>query len=114
MVGLVINAIVGYGIFGLPSIIAGLLGAWSLIAYVAAAVIAGVVIACYAEVASRFAEPGGSYLYNYVAFGPVIAIVCGWLSLLTRSTGAAAAIDLFVSYTAGLWSSLPTRPPASL
>jgi len=56
MVGLVINSIVGYGIFGLPSIVAGLLGTWSLLAYVIAAFVAGVVIACYAEVASRFAE----------------------------------------------------------
>jgi len=103
MTGLVINSIIGYGIFGLPSIIAGLLGTWSLVAYVIAAGVAGVVVACYAEVASRFAEPGGSYLYNYIAFGPVIAIVCGWLSLLTRSTAAAAALDLFVSYTVGLW-----------
>jgi basic amino acid/polyamine antiporter, APA family len=113
MVGLVINSIVGYGIFGLPSIVAGLLGTWSLFAYVIAAFVAGVVIACYAEVASRFAEPGGSYLYNYVAFGPVIAIVCGWLSLLTRSTGAAAAIAIFVSYTAGLWP-VAAHPPARL
>ncbi len=104
MVGLVINSIIGSYIFVLPSVIARLLGLWSLLAYAVAAAIIGIEIACFAEVSSRFSEPGGSYLYNCIAFGPMAGIVSGWLSFLGRTAAAAASMIVFVSYAAGLWA----------
>jgi amino acid transporter len=57
-VALVINSIIGAGIFGLPSRIFALAGTYSLFAYLLSAVAIGLVILCFAEVGSRFSATG--------------------------------------------------------
>ena len=63
LVAMVINAIIGAGIFGLPSKVVALIGNYSLIAFVVCALIIGFVVLCFAEVSSRFSQTGGPYLY---------------------------------------------------
>ena len=63
----------------------------------------GVVIACFAEVASQFGAAGGPYLYAREAFGRFIGLEIGWLLLLVRLTAAAAAANLFTNYLAEFW-----------
>ncbi len=58
LAGLVINGVIGSAIFGMPSLIAAKLGRAAPWAWVMAAVLIGVVIACFAEVASRFRDAG--------------------------------------------------------
>jgi basic amino acid/polyamine antiporter, APA family len=41
-------------------------------------------MACFAEVASRFGESGGPYLYAREAFGRFVGIEMGWLVWLVR------------------------------
>lgn len=103
LVALVINSIIGSGIFGLPSIVAGLVGTAAPLAYVAAAAGIGFIMACFAEVASRFREAGGPYLYARVAFGRLAGIEIAWLLWLTRVTGVAAIANLFVVYLGEFW-----------
>jgi len=103
LTALVINSIIGSGIFGLPSVVAGYLGRQSPLAYLAAAAGIGVVIACFAEVASQFGAAGGPYLYAREAFGRFIGLEIGWLLLLVRLTAAAAAANLFTNYLAEFW-----------
>ena len=103
LTALVINSIIGSGIFGLPSVVAGYLGRQSPLAYLVAAAGIGVVIACFAEVASQFGAAGGPYLYAREAFGRFIGLEIGWLLLLVRLTAAAAAANLFTSYLAEFW-----------
>lgn len=103
LVALMLNSIIGSGIFGQPSIVAGLLGAASPFAYLGAAAGMGVIIACFAEVASRFREAGGPYLYARLAFGRLVGIEIAWLFFLSRLSGAAAGADLFVDYLARFW-----------
>ena len=93
-----LNTIVGAGIFGLPSVAYALAGSYSLLAYLVCAVPVILIILCFAEVASRFRETGGPYLYARVAFGPVIGFEVGWLIWLGRVTAFAAICNLFVSY----------------
>ena len=45
-----INGIIGAGIFGLPSKVYGLIGGYSLIAFVACALVVMLIILCFAEV----------------------------------------------------------------
>jgi amino acid transporter len=59
----VINAVIGSGIFGLPSAVANLVGAWSPLAVLIAGCSIFIVILCFAEVGSRFEDVGGPYLY---------------------------------------------------
>jgi basic amino acid/polyamine antiporter, APA family len=103
MVALAVNCIVGSGIFGLPAVLAGLLGRASALAVLAAGAGMGVIIACYAEVASQFNGTGGTYLYLRAAFGRLIGLQVGWMSLLTRITAAAAALNLLVAYVGEFW-----------
>lgn len=103
MVALAINSILGSGIFGLPSVIAGLLGRASPQAVLLAGIAMAVIIACYAEVASQFDETGGTYLYLRHTFGRLIGLQVGWMSLLSRLTACAAAVNLLVAYLAEFW-----------
>jgi APA family basic amino acid/polyamine antiporter len=103
LIALMVNFTIGAGIFGLPSIAAGLLGSQSPIAYLIAAAGIGVIAACVAEVASRFDQAGGPYLYARVAFGRFLGLQTGWLLWLTRVSSAAAVANVFVDYLPGFW-----------
>jgi amino acid transporter len=103
MVALVVNSMIGSGIFGLPAPVAGFLGRASPLAALVAGVGMGVIIACYAEVASQFTETGGTYLYLRRTFGRLVGLQVGWLTLLSRLTAVAAAVNLLVTYLAEFW-----------
>jgi len=98
-----VNFIIGAGIFGLPSAAAGILGGQSPVAYLVAAAGMGVIAACIAEVASRFQQAGGPYLYAKAAFGRFIGLQTGWLLWLTRVSSAAAVANVFIDYLSGFW-----------
>jgi len=98
LVLLMINTIVGAGIFGLPSKIFSLSGVYSLPALFLCALIVFILVLNFAEVGSRFDKTGGPYLYIYSAFGRIPAFIIGWLMLLTRIAAYAALINLFVTY----------------
>lgn len=95
---LVINGIIGAGIFGLPSKVFAQIGSYSLLAFVACAVVIGLIVLCYAEVASRFTATGGSYLYAREAFGPAVGFEVGWLFWIVRVATFAANANLFATY----------------
>lgn len=98
LVALVINSIIGAGIFGLPARVFALAGPYSLFAYALSASAMVLIILCFAEVGSRFTSTGGPYLYARVAFGPLIAFQVGWLMWLGRIAAFAALCNLFVGY----------------
>jgi amino acid transporter len=95
---LVINGIIGAGIFGLPGKVFAQIGSYSLLAFVLCAVIIGLVVLCYAEVASRFSTTGGSYLYAREAFGPAVGFEVGWLFWIVRVATFAANANLLATY----------------
>lgn len=111
LVAIVINGIIGAGIFGLPSRVYALIGPYSIGAFLICAFVVSLVVLCFAEVGSRFTETGGPYLYAREAFGPGVGFEVGWLLWLTRLTAFAANCNLLTSYaghffpevTAGLW-----------
>ena len=103
LAALTINCIIGSGVFGLPSVIAGSLGNASPFAWLLAAAATGLVMACFAEVASRFDQSGGVYLYTRTAFGRTFGIAIVWLGWLARLTAAAANENLFVLYLGEFW-----------
>jgi amino acid transporter len=98
LTAIVINTIIGAGIFGLPSKVTALIGGYSLLAFVLCAVIIGLIVLCFAEVSSRFETTGGSYLYARKAFGSFTAFEVGWLYWIARVATAAANTNLLVSY----------------
>lgn len=114
LTALVINSIIGSGIFGLPSEVASLLGPSSPMAYLLAALGMGSIIACFAEVASRYTDAGGPYLYARDAFGRFVGLQIAWLAWLVRITAAGANANLFVNYLAEFWSPAVTPLPRFL
>lgn len=103
LVALVVNSIIGSGIFGLPSTIAGLVGRASPWAVLAAGGATGVIMACHAEVASQFTQAGGPYLYARVTFGRLVGIQAGWMLWLAQLAAPAANANLFVVYLGEFW-----------
>jgi len=93
-----VNAVVGASIFGVPSLVAGYLGKFSVLGYLVVAVGIAAITACLAEVGSQFRETGGPYLYARTAFGSYVALQIGWLSWLTRIAAAAGIAEVFASY----------------
>jgi len=109
LVALVVNSIIGSGVFGLPSVLAGLLGAASPWAVLLAGAAVGIIIACFAEVASQFSGAGGPYLYARVAFGRMMGIQVGWMLWLAQLAAPAANANLFVIYLGEFWPNV-NRP----
>lgn len=94
----VVNTIIGAGIFGLPAKVYAQIGAYSLAAFVLCALIVGLIVLCYAEVASRFSATGGPYLYAREAFGSAVGFEVGWLYWIVRVATFAANCNLLVTY----------------
>ncbi len=107
LTGLMINSIIGSGVFGVPGELARLLGTASPLACIAAGLAVAVIIACFVEVGSQFSESGGPYLYVRTAYGRLAGIQVAWFTALTPLAAAAAQANLFASYLEGF---LPTVP----
>lgn len=93
-----INTIIGTGIFILPAGVFGLIGSFSLFAFIACAVIVGLIVVCFSEVSSRFETTGGMYLYAREAFGPEIGFQVGWLYWIVRVATFAANCNAMLAY----------------
>ena len=103
LAALTVNSVIGSGVFGLPSTLAGLLGRASVLAVLFSGACMAVIMACFAEVASYFAEAGGPYLYARVAFGRLMGIQMGWMLWLAQAAAPAANANLFVIYLGEFW-----------
>src|SRR6266850_732604 len=114
LVAITINGIIGAGIFGLPAKVYNLIGSYSLIAFVACALVVTLIVLCFAEVGSRFDLTGGPYLYAREAFGPTVAFEVGWLIWLARLTAFAANCNLMVSYLAFFWPAASSPIPRTM
>src|ERR1700716_2523840 len=101
LAALAVNSIIGSGVFGLPATVAGLLGKRSVLAVLIAGAAMGVIMACFAEVASQFSEAGGPYLYARTAFGRLTGILVGWVLYLGQTGGPGGDAHLFVFFLAG-------------
>jgi len=100
---LVLNAMIGAGIFALPgkvAVNAGLLSPW-LFLVVGIAFLA--VVLTFAELASYFRDSGGPVLYATYAFGPLAGFGTGWVLFLSRMTAFAANANVMAIYLGSLF-----------
>ena len=103
LTALVVNSVIGSGVFGLPSTVAGLLEKFSPVAVLLAGAGMAIIFGCFAEVASRFQQAGGPYLYARAAFGRAMGIQMAWMLLLGQVAAPAANANLFVIYLGEFW-----------
>lgn len=106
LVAMCINAVVGSGVFLLPSESFKLLGAFSLWAPLIFALPVFVLVLCFADAASHFSEPGGAYLYARTAFGDFVGFETGWMNWIARLTSLASLSNGFVVSLARLYAPL--------
>ena len=98
LTALMVNTIIGGGIFGLPGLVAGHLGKFGPLAYLIAGAGIAVIAACLSEVASQFTDAGGPYLYARTALGRFWGIQVAWMTWLSRLAAAAGTASLFTTY----------------
>src|SRR6266481_7452240 len=91
---MVVGIVVGSGIFRTPGIVAAQLGrpALTFVAWLAGGLLALVGALIFAELATRYPQAGGKYVYAREAFGPRAAFVVGWVEALGIYAAAIAAI----------------------
>src|ERR1044071_8264864 len=96
LVAMCINAVVGSGVFLLPTESYKILGPFSLWAPLIFAVPVFILVLCFAEASSHFSEPGGAYLYARTAFGDFVGFETGWMNWIARLTSLASLSNGFV------------------
>ncbi len=106
----VVNAVIGSAIFGMPARQAALVGEWSPLAYLLAGLGILAIVLCFAEVASRFQDAGGPYLYARESFSAFVGFEAGWLTFWIRVTAVSANLDVFCTYLGELWPAARAGP----
>jgi APA family basic amino acid/polyamine antiporter len=86
--------VIGVGIFLTPAEMAQALGSpfWVLAVWLAVGATALCGALCFGELAARYPHAGGGYVYLREAWGPGLAFLYGWKSLLVLDPGLSAAL----------------------
>src|SRR2546429_2012834 len=100
---LVIGEVIGVGIFLTPASMARSLGSpfWLLVVWLVMGAMAFSGALCYGQLAARFPEAGGGYVYLRRAYGPAVAFLYGWKCLLVMDPGITAALAVGLASYAG-------------
>ena len=106
---LVVGGVIGAGIFLNPAVVAAHTrsGAQLLLAWLLGGVLTLVGALCFAELGARRPEAGGSYLYIFEAFGPLLAFLFGWTMLVADLPGSLAAVALIFGRYAAVAAGAP-------
>ncbi|MDQ2855836.1 MAG: amino acid permease [Acidobacteriota bacterium] len=100
---LVVGEVIAVGIFLTPAQMAKALGSpfWLLVVWLAMGAMAACGALCYGELAARYPEAGGGYVYLREAYGRPVAFLYGWMALLVMDPGLTAALALGLASYAG-------------
>jgi APA family basic amino acid/polyamine antiporter len=105
---LVVGEVIAVGIFLTPAGMAKSLASpfLVLIVWLAMGLMALCGALCYGELAARYPEAGGGYVYLREAYGPALAFMYGWMALLVMDPGLTAALAVgiasYASYSLAL------------
>jgi len=99
----VLNGVIGAGIFALPAEIAARAGDLSPWLFLVVGVLAITIVLTLAELSSYFKESGGPYLYTSTAFGPLVGFSTGWLLFISRMQAFAANATVMPVYLGAIW-----------
>jgi len=97
---LILNGLIGAGIFALPGKVAANAGTASPWLFLAVGCVFLCVVLTFAALASYFEESGGPVLYARAAFGDVAGFATGWMIFVSRSAAFAANATVMATYLA--------------
>ena len=100
---LVLNSIIGAGIFALPATVSARAGALSPWLFLVVGVLVITIVLTFAELASYFKESGGPVLFTTTAFGPLVGFSTGWILFISRMTAFAANTTVMALYLGAVW-----------
>jgi amino acid transporter len=116
---IIVGLIIGAGIFGTPSIVAGALESpgQMIAAWVAGGVFSVIGALCYAELATAYPSAGGEYHFLGRAFGRQLAFLYGWARMTVIVAGSIAVfaylfgdymsrVYSFGAYSSAIWAGL--------
>lgn len=100
---LVVGEVIAVGIFLTPAGMAKSLGSpfWLLTVWLVMGATAACGALCYGELAARFPEAGGGYVYLREAYARPVAFLYGWMTLLVMDPGLSAALAIGMASYAG-------------
>ena len=100
---LVVGEVIAVGIFLTPAGMAKDLGSpmWLLVVWVVMGAMALCGALCYGELAARYPEAGGGYVYLREAYGPAVAFMYGWMAFLVMDPGLTAILGVGLATYAG-------------
>lgn len=100
---MVVGEVIAVGIFLTPAGMAKSLGSplWLLVVWLLMGAMALCGALCYGELAARYPEAGGGYVYLREAYGPPLAFLYGWMALLVMDPGLTAALAVGMADYAG-------------
>lgn len=118
-VAMIVGLIVGAGIFGTPSIVAGAAGSEGMLlaTWVAGGVFAIIGALSYAELSTAFPSAGGEYHFIHRAYGRSLAFLYGWARMTVIVAGSIAVFAFLFgdymsrvvnlgAYSSALWAGL--------
>ena len=91
-VAIIVGLVIGTGIFGFPSIVAGVLGQTDaiLMVWLAGGVVSIIGALCYAELATAYPSAGGEYHFLTRAYGSNVGFMFAWARLTVIQSGSIA------------------------
>jgi len=95
---IIINSIIGSGMFFLPALGAQISGPSSIIAWIILSIVTLYVAACFAELAGMFPTAGGIYEFSKQAYGRFTSFIIGWVAWLVGNITTAMLIIAAVRY----------------
>lgn len=103
-----VGEVIAVGIFLTPAGMAKSLGSplWLLTVWLVMGAMAICGALCYGELAARYPDAGGGYVYLREAFGRPVAFLYGWMALLVMDPGLTAALAVGMATYVGYLLSL--------
>lgn len=103
---LVLNGLIGAGIFALPAKMAAELGAFSPYVFLIFGVLMLSVVWCFGQLAVFYQQTGGPVVYARKGFGDAAAFQTGFIYYLARATAIAANMHVLLLYAGYVWPEL--------
>lgn len=103
---LVLNGLIGAGIFALPAKMAAELGAFSPYIFLIFGALMLAIVWCFGQLAALYQETGGPVVYAQKGFGDAAAFQTGFIYYLARATAIAANMHVLLLYAGYVWPEL--------
>lgn len=100
---LVLNSVIGAGIFALPAAVSARAGVLSPWLFLIIGVLVITIVLTFAELSSYFKDSGGPVLFTTTAFGPLVGFSTGWILFISRMTAFAANATVMSVYLGAIW-----------